>query len=248
VMANPPFNVNKIDKTKLEGDKRFPFGLPRSDNGNYIWIQAFYSALSQTGRAGFVMANSAADSGGSELEIRKRLIAEKAVDVIVAVASNFFYTVTLPVTLWFLDRGKRDTDRADKVLFIDARKIFNQIDRAHRDWLPEQIEFLANIVRLYREEEIDLTKGSESLLAESFPDDGYNDVPGLCAVATLDAIEKQGWSLNPGRYVGVAAAKDDGIDFRVRLEELDEELEQLNVEAAQLQEQIAANIAELLDK
>ena len=163
-MANPPFNVNKIDKAKLEGDKRFPFGLPKADNGNYIWIQAFYSTLNDKGRAGFVMANSAADAGGSELEIRKKLIAEKAVDVIVAVASNFFYTVTLPVTLWFLDRGKRGTDREDKVLFIDARKIFHQIDRAHRDWLPEQIEFLANIARLYRGEEWETTDGSSDLM------------------------------------------------------------------------------------
>jgi type I restriction enzyme M protein len=246
VMANPPFNVNKIDKTKLEGDKRFPLGLPKADNGNYIWIQAFYSALNAKGRAGFVMANSAADAGGSELEIRKKLIADKAVDVIVAVGPNFFYTVTLPVTLWFLDRGKQGTDREDKVLFIDARKIFRQIDRAHREWLPEHIEFLANIARFYRSEEIDLTEGSEEWLAESFPEDGYNDVPGLCAVATLDEIEKQGWSLNPGRYVGVAAVEDDGIDFRVRLEALNEELEALNVEAVALQERIAAHVAALL--
>ena len=88
VMANPPFNVNKVDKAKLEGDKRFPFGLPKADNANYIWIQAFYSSLNDKGRAGFVMANSAADAGGSELEIRKKLIAEKAVDVIVAVGSE----------------------------------------------------------------------------------------------------------------------------------------------------------------
>src|SRR6266851_7408989 len=153
VMANPPFNVNKVDKPKLEGDKRFPFGLPKADNANYIWIQAFYSALNGKGRAGFVMANSAADAGGSELEIRKKLIADKAVDVIVAVGPNFFYTVTLPVTLWFLDRGKRDSDREDQVLFVDARKIFRQIDRAHRDWTPEQIEFIADIARLYRGEQ-----------------------------------------------------------------------------------------------
>ena len=231
VMANPPFNVNKIDKPKLEGDKRFPFGLPKADNGNYIWIQAFYSALNDKGRAGFVMANSAADAGGTELEIRKKLIAEKAVDVIVAVGPNFFYTVTLPVTLWFLDRGKRGTEREDKVLFIDARKIFHQIDRAHRDWLPEQIEFLANIARLYRGENVETSEGSAELMSASFPDGVYVDVPGLCAVATLEQIEKQGWSLNPGRYVGVAAAEDDGVDFRVRLEELNEELEKLNGEA-----------------
>jgi type I restriction enzyme M protein len=246
VMANPPFNVNKIDKVKLEGDRRFPLGLPRADNGNYIWIQVFYSALNDHGRAGFVMANSAADAGGSELEIRRKLIAGKAVDVIVAVGSNFFYTVTLPVTLWFLDRGKRGTEREDRVLFIDARKTFHQIDRAHRDWLPEQIEFLANIARLYRGEKAETSEGSAELMSASFPDGVYADVPGLCAVATLDQIGKQGWSLNPGRYVGVAAAHDDGIDFRVRLEELNEQLETLNTEAAVLQERIATNVAELL--
>jgi type I restriction enzyme M protein len=246
VMANPPFNVNKIDKPKLEGDGRFPFGLPKADNGNYIWIQAFYSALNDQGRAGFVMANSAADAGGTELEIRKKLIAEKAVDIIVAVGSNFFYTVTLPVTLWFLDRGKRRTQREDQVLFIDARKVFRQIDRAHRDWLPEQIEVLANIARLYRGENVETTEGSSGLISESFPDGIYVDVPGLCAVATLQQIEKQGWSLNPGRYVGVAAAADDGIDFRVRLEELNEELEKLNAEALILQKRIAVNVAGLL--
>ncbi len=246
VMANPPFNINKVDKAKLEGDKRFPFGLPKADNANYIWIQAFYSTLNSQGRAGFVMANSAGDAGGSELEIRKKLITEKAVDIVVAVASNFFYTVTLPVTLWFLDRGKRDTEREDKVLFIDARKIFNQIDRAHRDWLPEQIEFLANVTRLYRGEEWETTDGSLDLMDASFPDGDYVDVPGLCRVATLDEIEKQGWSLNPGRYVGVAAAEDDGVDFRVRLEELNKELEKLNGEAAVLQGQIVSNVAELL--
>jgi type I restriction enzyme M protein len=246
VMANPPFNVNKVDKTKLEGDKRFPFGLPKADNANYIWIQAFYSSLSANGRAGFVMANSAADASGSELEIRKKLIAGKAVDVIVAVGSNFFYTVTLPVTLWFLDRGKLGSRHEDEVLFIDARKIFRQIDRAHRDWTPVQIEFLSNIARLYRGEAIETSEGAGELTASSFPDGIYRDIPGLCAAPTLDEIEKQGWSLNPGRYVGVAAAEDDGIDFRVRLEELSEELEQLHMEADVLQDRIAANVAELL--
>src|SRR5216683_1054215 len=125
------------------------------------------------------MANSAADAGGTELEIRKKLIADKAVDVIVAVGSKFFYTVTLPVTLWFLDRGKRGTDREDKVLFIDARKIFRQIDRAHRDWLPEQMEFLANIARFYRGENIEIAGGSQDLCLASFPHSVYADVRGL---------------------------------------------------------------------
>jgi len=246
VMANPPFNVNQIDKARLEGDRRFPFGLPRADNGNYVWIQVFYSALNEHGRAGFVMANSAADAGGSELEIRRKLIEDGCVDVMVAVGSNFFYTVTLPVTLWFLDKGKKSTKRADEVLFIDARKIFRQLDRAHRDWTPEQMEFLANIARLYRGEQPELREGSEEMMAAHFPDGSYRDVPGLCGVATLEQVQKQGWSLNPGRYVGVGVVKDDGVDFRVRLEELTEELEKLNAEAAALQERIAANAEELL--
>ena len=246
VMANPPFNVNRIDKSKLEGDKRYPFGLPRSDNGNYIWIQLFYSALNDHGRAGFVMANSAGDASGAELEIRKKLIADKAVDVIVAVGPNFFYTVTLPVTLWFLDRGKRGTEREDRILFIDARETFHKVDRTHRNWLPEQIEFLANIARLYRREKIETAEGSAQLISASFPDGAYVDIPGLCAVAPLAEIEKRGWSLNPGRYVSLASAEDDGVDFRVRLQELNEQLEKLSAEAAVLQERIALNSAELL--
>jgi type I restriction enzyme M protein len=182
---------------------------------------------------------------GSELEIRKKLIAEKAVDVIVAVGPNFFYTVTLPVTLWFIDKAKPKTDREDKVLFIDARKVFRQIDRAHRDWLPEQIEFLANIARLYRGEDVESVDGSAELMSASFPDGAYVDVPGLCRAASLDEVTAS-WSLNPGRYVGIAAAEDDGVDFRERLEELNEELEKLNGEAAIMQERIAVNVAELL--
>jgi len=246
VMANPPFNVNKVDKSKLEGDRRFPFGPPRADNANYIWIQAFYSALTGQGRAGFVMANSAADASGSELEIRKQLIANKAVDVIVAVGPNFFYSVALPVTLWFLDRGKRGTDRENKVLFIDARKIFHQVDRAHRDWLPAHVEFLANIARLYRGESPETLSGSAEMTEGRFPGGEYVDVPGLCSATTLDTIALQGWSLNPGRYVGAAIAEIDNIDFRARLEELQENLEALNTEAAGLQERIATNLAELL--
>jgi type I restriction enzyme M protein len=136
VMANPPANVDRVDKARIEGDQRFVFGIPRADNANYLWIQAFYSALNATGRAGFVMANSAGDARASELELRRQLIEARAVDVVVSVGPNFFYTVTLPVTLWFLDRGKIGGERADRVLFIDARPIHRQVDRAHRDLRP----------------------------------------------------------------------------------------------------------------
>ena len=247
VMANPPFNVDRVDKDRLKDDPRFPFGLPRTVNANYLWIQLFYSALGETGRAGFVMANSASDARGSELEIRRQLIGVRAVDVIVAVGSNFFYTVTLPCTLWFLDRGKRETARADQVLFIDARHLYRQIDRAHRDWTPAQIEFLANIARLYRGETVENLHDSADLMAEHFPTGIYADVPGLCKVATLAEIEAQGWSLNPGRYVGVAAREEDDFDFKERLEELNEELETLNAEAWELEERIAENVVKLLE-
>src|SRR5260370_9829007 len=139
VMANPPFNVDKVDKERLKDDPRYPFGLPKADNANYLWIQAFYSALNVTGRAGFVMANSAGDARRSELEIRKKMLEDRAVDVIMSVGANFSYTVALPCTLWFLDRGKERTERKDKALFIDARPIFVQIDRALRDWTTEQM-------------------------------------------------------------------------------------------------------------
>jgi type I restriction enzyme M protein len=245
VMANPPFNVNGVDKEKIKDDPRFPFGKPRVDNANYLWIQLFYSALNNTGRAGFVMANSASDARASEQEIRQKLIQEHVVDVMISVGSNFFYTVTLPCTLWFFDKGKRETSRKDTVLFIDARHLYHQIDRAHREFTPEQIEFLANIVRLYRGEPVDTREGSMARLQEHFPTGQYADVPGLCKVATLAEIEAQGWSLNPGRYVGVAERDLPDFDFQEKLEALNEELEQLNAEAHTLEERIAANIGAL---
>jgi len=247
VMANPPFNVDRVDKERLKDDPRFPFGMPRVDNANYLWIQNFHSALGANGRAGFVMANSAADARASELQIRKRLIKAKAVDVMVTVGPNFFYTVTLPCTLWFLDRGKRGTGREDTVLFIDARPIYRQLDRAHRDFEPRQIEFLANIVRLYRIEEPENRHDSAGMLTERFPDGGYRDVPGLCKMASIGEIEAQGWSLNPGRYVGVAAREEDDFDFFERLEELNEELEVLNIEARELEGRIAENVVSLME-
>jgi len=247
VMANPPFNVSGVDKERLEGDVRFPFGMPRTDNANYLWMQLFYSSLKPTGRAGFVMANSAGDARGSERVIRQKLIESGAVDVIVSVGPNFFYTVTLPCTLWFFDRAKSETERGDKILFVDARHIYHQIDRAHRDWLPEQIEFLANIVRLYRGEAIELDQGSEPLLSEKGIFESYSDVAGLCKVATRKEIEAQDWSLNPGRYVGAAAKEAEDVDFAERLEELAEELEVLNIEAKEFEESISSNLSSVLE-
>ena len=247
VMANPPFNVDRVDRERIKDDPRFPFSMPRVDNANYLWIQLFYSSLSEFGRAGFVMANSAADARASELDIRKGIIESRAVDVMVSISSNFFYTVTLPCTLWFFDKFKGHTERGDKVLFIDARHIYQQVSRAHREFTPQQIEFLSNIARLYRDETPENQHNSAELMAENFPDGKYVDVPGLCKVATIEEIEAQGWSLNPGRYVGVADREADDFDFAERLEELNEELEVLNAEAHQLEERIAENVAMILD-
>jgi type I restriction enzyme M protein len=316
VLANPPFNVSKIDKERLSGDPRYPFGIPRTDNGNYLWIQHFHSALNRTGRAGFVMANSAADARASEQEIREKIIRAGDVDVMVAIGNNFFFTVTLPCTLWFFDKskaalppsppaplpggegskksskssspsgnrsaaemagGKGGGEAAasydyskhvgaryrDTVLFIDARHIFRQLDRAHRDFTPAQLEFLANLVRLYRGEACEFQEGSEVKIHELFtlpspsgrgaggegnPAIGYADIAGLCKAATLAEIEAQGWSLNPGRYVGVAKGEDlSDEDFKEQLEALNEELEVLNAEARELEARIAENVVELLE-
>jgi type I restriction enzyme M protein len=246
VMANPPFNVDKVDKERIKDDPRYPFGLPKADNANYLWMQVFYSALNQTGRAGFVMANSAGDARGSELEVRRQLLQARAVEVMISVGPNFFYTVPLACTLWFLDRGKFKTKRRDTVLFIDARHIFRQVDRAHRDFAPEQLEFIANIVRLYRGEDGESEAGSAELMKQNFPKGKYVDVAGLCKVASLAEIEEQGWSLNPGRYIGVAERAADAFEFMERLGELNEELSTLNSEATELQAQIAENALTIL--
>ena len=192
------------------------------------------------------MANSAADARASEMEIRRQIIESHTVDIIVGIASNFFYTVTLPCTLWFFDKGKRDAERRDKVLFIDARQLYQQVDRAHRQFTPLQLEFLSNIARLYRGESPENQHDSADFLASKFPDSTYVDVPGLCKVATAAEIAAQGWSLNPGRYVGVAAQDTDDFDFAERFGALNEELVVLNTEARQLEERIAENVEKIL--
>jgi type I restriction enzyme M protein len=256
VLANPPFNVNAVDKERLEAEvgkgRRYPFGLPRTDNANYLWIQLFYSTLNGNGRAGFVMANSASDARSSEQEIRKQLVEARAIDVMVAVGPNMFYTVTLPCTLWFLDKGKQKMPRANKVLFLDARHIYRQVDRAHRDWTECQIGFLANVVRLCRGEEPDFTLGgaeAEAKLKEVFGKKlKFADVPGLCKAATIKEIEAQGWSLNPGRYVGVTPGEEvSDEDFKEQLETLNDELETLNAQARELEQTISFNVAEILE-
>jgi type I restriction enzyme M protein len=158
VMANPPFNVDGVDKGKdaVKKDPRLMFGdnkvnLPKNDNANYLWIQYFYNYLKPTGRAGFVMASSASDAGHSEKEIREKLVKTGAVDVMMAIGNNFFYTRSLPCTLWFFDRAKeQDVTRKDKVLMLDARKIYRKVTSKVNDFSPEQLLNLICVVNLYR--------------------------------------------------------------------------------------------------
>ena len=157
VMANPPFNVDKVDAEKIKTDRRLPFGLPgvnkdkKVSNGNYLWISYFHSYLGPKGRAGFVMSSQASSSGHGEMEVRRKLVQTGDVDVMISIRSNFFYTRTVPCELWHLDKGK-PAARRDQVLMIDARNIYRKVNRKIYDFTPEQLQNLSAIVWLYRGE------------------------------------------------------------------------------------------------
>jgi len=175
VMANPPFNVDGVDKGKpaVKEDPRLKLGgkvnLPKNDNANYLWIQYFYNYLKPTGRAGFVMASSASDAGHSEKEIREKLVKTGAVDVMMAIGNNFFYTRSLPCTLWFFDRNKeQDEIKKDKVLMLDARKIYHKVTSKVNDFSPEQMQNLICIVNLYRGNTQKFDKTVKDYLQTSF--------------------------------------------------------------------------------
>lgn len=231
VMANPPFNVDEVVYEKVKDDARFnEYGIPKNKskksgkkesdkketvpNANYLWISYFATALNQNGRAGLVMANSASDAGNSEYDIRKKMIEAGIIKQMVTLPSNMFSSVTLPATLWFFDKAKADTERKDEILFVDARNVFTQVDRAHRKFSDEQIKNLAIITRLYEgdtqafkglmeEYKAKLAEAPEvsdnkdimpksywqtniDWLLERFPDGVYRDVVGLCKVAKLE--------------------------------------------------------------
>ena len=292
VMANPPFNVDEVVVDKVQDNRLFnTYGVPRNKtkkggkkdgdkketvpNANYLWIGYFATALNDNGKAALVMANSASDAGGSELEIRKKMIEDGIISQMVTLPSNMFSTVTLPATLWFFN--KQRTNR-DEILFIDARNIFTQVDRAHRKFSDEQIKNLGIISRLYEgdsesfwalvdEYKRNLEKAPETSedkdvklkaywqsqvdwLLERWPDGKYQDVVGLCKVAKLegeDGIIDQDYSLNAGRYVGVVI-EDDGMteqEFAETMKSLNAEFKQLNDEALSLQSEIEKNVNEL---
>ena len=156
-MANPPFNVDEVDAEKVKGDKRLPFGLPgvnkgkKVSNANYLWLSYFYSYLNENGRAGVVMSSQASSAGRDEAVVRQKIVETGAVDVMIDIRGNFFYTRTVPCQLWFFDRAKeRDEERRDQVLMLDARNIYRKVSRAIYDFSPEQQKNIAAIVWLYR--------------------------------------------------------------------------------------------------
>ena len=274
VMANPPFNVDEVVVDKVIDDPRFnTYGVPRNKtkngkkasdkketvpNANYLWIGLFATSLNEHGKAALVMANSASDAGGSELEIRKKMIEDGIISQMVTLPSNMFSTVTLPATLWFFNKAKK---KKDEILFIDARNIFTQVDRAHRKFSDEQIKNLGIISRLYEGDTdafwalVDEYKAAGKQeqvdwLLERWPDGKYRDVIGLCKVAKLegeDGIRDQDYSLNAGRYVGVVI-EDDGMteaEFTDTMRGLNTEFSELNAEALKLQQEIEKNMKEL---
>lgn len=316
VMANPPFNVDKVKAESCESAKRLPFGMPSINknkevgNANYLWISYFYSYLNETGRAGFVMASSATDSQGKDKIIREKLVKTGHVDTMISVGNNFFYTKSLPCSLWFFDKRKADAIK-DKVLFIDARNYYTVVDRTLNEWSDWQLKNMNAIVWLYRgefdkysallneyrsalgsgkafaEQVHELSEKSKALRAEAkkaveaaekrdkkktqeaydtkladltdiltiakeanwlyekFGDGVYANVLGLCKVTSIAEIEEKGWSLTPGAYVGVAAVKDDGVDFEERMTEIHRELLCLQAESNALMDTVSQNMKEM---
>jgi type I restriction enzyme M protein len=212
----------------LENDPRYSYGLPLTgkseiSNANYLWMSMFANALSERGRAGFVMASGAGDAGHKEAKIRRDLIEDKIVDVIINVGSNMFLNSTLGCTLWFFDKAKKGTKRENQILFINAQDIFTVVDKAHNTWTDEQVSQISAIVKSYRGE-----KGSTK----------YQDIVGRCKVASLDEIRENKYSLNLGRYVEVIEEEVTDIDFKSTMADLEQQLSRLNKEAIQLTSQI----------
>ena len=190
VMANPPFNVDEVDAEKVKGDKRLPFGLPginkskKVSNANYLWLQYFYSYLNENGRAGVVMSSQASSAGRDEAKVRRKLVETGAVDVMIDIRGNFFYTRTVPCQLWFFDRAKeRDEARRDRVLMLDARNIYRKVTRAIFDFSPEQQKNIAAIVWLHRGRSDRFLRLVESYLAQAL-------VKGQATAEPLSAFEE----------------------------------------------------------
>ena len=217
IMANPPFNLSNWGQDKLKDDKRWKFGIPPAGNANYAWIQHMIHHLAPNGKLGLVLANGAlATQSSGEGEIRKNIIEADLVEGIIALPTQLFYSVTIPVTLWFISKNKK---QKGKTLFIDARKMGYMVDRKHRDFKEEDIQKLADTFTAFQEGKME-------------------DVKGFCAVATLQDIAKQDYILTPGRYVGIEEQEDDGEPFEEKMTRLTSKLSDMFKKSHELEDEI----------
>jgi type I restriction enzyme M protein len=233
VIANPPFNADWEPAKLADNDPRITLGVPPSGNANFLWIQHFIHHLAPNGMAGFVMPNGALAVSGKEGELRKKLIEQDLVDVIIACPSKLFYNVTLPVSLWFIAKNKsgdRFRKRSGETLFIDARDTFEQISRKQVVFTKEHLEKIAGTARAWRGEQ-----GAGK----------YKDIAGFCKAVKLADIAKNGYVLTPGRYVGLADEIDDGVSFEEKMNKLSDELRTAFVKGRELEEEIEKNLKEL---
>lgn len=230
VLANPPFNISDWGGNKLTEDVRWKYGVPPEGNANYAWLEHIVYHLSPNGVAGVVLANGALSSNTSnEGVIRKNLVDAKLVDAIVALPDKLFYSTGIPVSLWILNRNKKENnkfrDREDKILFIDARNLGTMIDRRHRELSEEDIKKIADTYHNYRN-----------------IDGEYEDIKGFCKAAKLEEVREQEYVLTPGRYVGIEEEEDDGIPFEEKMEALTSELGELFKKSRDLEEEIRRNL------
>ncbi len=234
ILANPPFNMKDWGGERLKEDIRWKYGIPPSGNANFAWVQHFINHLSPTGITGFVLANGSMSSNQSgEGEIRKNIIEADLVDCMIALPGQLFYSTQIPACLWFLTRDKKNhrlRDRRGQTLFIDARKMGTLIDRVHRDLLDEDVVKISSTYHAWRGQE-----GAGT----------YEDVPGFCKSASLEEIQKNGYVLTPGRYVGAEDVEDDGEPFEEKMERLTAKLGEQFSESERLEEEIRKNFTTL---
>ena len=217
ILANPPFNYHPWGQENLKDDPRWKYGLPPAGNANFAWIQHMIHHLAPNGKIGLVLANGALSTQSSgEGEIRKKIIEADLVEGIIAMPTQLFYSVTIPVTLWFITRNKK---QKNKTVFIDARKMGHMVDRKHRDLSDDDIQKLADTV-------------------EAFQNGTLENIQGFCAVATLDDIAKQDYILTPGRYVGIEEQEDDGEPFEEKMARLTSELSEMFKKSHALEDEI----------
>ena len=235
ILANPPFNISDWGGDRLREDVRWKFGAPPVGNANYAWLQHIYHHLAPNGTAGVVLANGSMSSNQSgEGDIRKAMLEADAVDCMVALPGQLFYSTQIPACLWFLARnknpGKGLRDRRGEVLFIDARKLGVLVDRTRRELTDEEIRRIADTCHAWRGEK-DAGK--------------YADVAGFCKSVSMEEIRKHGHVLTPGRYVGAADVEDDGEPFEEKIARLAAQWREQRAEAAELDAAIEANLKEL---